>query len=138
LRTTFAVSRLGHHRLLAGALTVRPAPSFRLDRAAGPNWFAVGDAASAYDPISSQGIYKALSDGIRAGDSIAASLASGRDLSETYDSSIRLEFETYLTNRNFFYGLEQRWPKSHFWKRRRERASCVQANVSGLTSSFGW
>ena len=49
------------------------APSFLLDEVAGDGWLAVGDAASAYDPISSQGIYKALSDGVRAGEAIAGS-----------------------------------------------------------------
>ena len=55
-------------------LLVCSAPSFHLDRTAGHGWLAVGDAASAYDPISSQGIYKALSDGLEAGKAIASSL----------------------------------------------------------------
>ena len=36
------------------------ADSSRIDRTAGPNWLAVGDAATAFDPLASQGIYHAL------------------------------------------------------------------------------
>lgn len=45
---------------------VRPAESSRLDRAAGEDWLAVGDAASAWDPLSSQGVYRALVTGLEA------------------------------------------------------------------------
>ena len=38
----------------------RAAGGQRLDRADGPGWCAVGDAAMAFDPISSMGVYTAL------------------------------------------------------------------------------
>ena len=56
-------------------LTIRPAPSFVLDRICGSDWLAVGDAAAAYDPIASQGIHKALSDGLLSAAAIADHLA---------------------------------------------------------------
>ncbi|KKE84627.1 NAD(P)/FAD-dependent oxidoreductase, partial [Pseudoalteromonas luteoviolacea] len=45
-------------------------PSSILNPPAGSGWCAVGDAASCYDPISSQGIYKALSNGLQAAPAI--------------------------------------------------------------------
>src|SRR5262249_45330824 len=39
---------------------LRPAGPGRLDRVAGPGWLAVGDAASAIDPLSGAGIAKSL------------------------------------------------------------------------------
>jgi flavin-dependent dehydrogenase len=99
------------------------APSFFLDQVGGNGWLAVGDAASAYDPISSQGIYKALSDGSRAGEAIAASLRGSDIRLGEYRLSIASRFQQYLANRNFFYGLEQRWPKSDFWTRRQARTA---------------
>lgn len=99
------------------------APSFVLDKVAGDGWLAVGDAASAYDPISSQGIYKALSDGARAGEAIAASLRGNDARLGEYQSSAAPRFQQYLGNRNFFYGLEQRWPASAFWTRRQARTA---------------
>jgi len=99
------------------------APSFFLDEVVGNGWLAVGDAASAYDPISSQGIYKALSDGCRAAEAIAATLR-GSDIGlGEYRLSVASRFQQYLKNRNFFYGLEQRWPNSAFWTRRRARTA---------------
>ena len=57
---------------------VLPAETSRLDRIAGPGWLALGDAAAAYDPLSSYGIGSAMGSGFYAGQAIADSLA-GRD-----------------------------------------------------------
>jgi 2-polyprenyl-6-methoxyphenol hydroxylase-like FAD-dependent oxidoreductase len=47
-----------------------------LDHVEGPGWIAVGDAASVYDPITSQGIHKALADAADASRTIAAAAAT--------------------------------------------------------------
>ncbi len=52
-----------------------PVLSSQLDRVEGERWLAIGDAASCYDPISSQGIYKALIDGVESGTRVAAALS---------------------------------------------------------------
>ncbi len=105
------------------------APSFRLDRSAGNGWLAVGDAASAFDPISSQGIYKALWDGLKAAQAITA--GDNKALKE-YDSFIASRFDDYLTQRNYFYHIERRWPASPFWQRRQERTSLEISNNATL------
>ena len=104
------------------------APSFRLDRPAGNSWLAVGDAASAFDPISSQGIYKALWDGLEAAKAIASYLRERRGLEE-YESLIASRFDRYLTQRNYFYQMEQRWSTSAFWQRRQERTSLKKSDI---------
>jgi flavin-dependent dehydrogenase len=108
-------------RLIDDSQMTCAAPSFFLDKVVGDGWLAVGDAASAYDPISSQGIYKALSDGARAGEAIAARLGGNDAKLREYQASATPRFEQYLGQRNFFYGLEQRWPASAFWTRRQAR-----------------
>jgi flavin-dependent dehydrogenase len=108
-------------RYIEDSLKACMAPSFLLDQAAGDGWLAVGDAASAYDPISSQGIYKALAEGIGAGTAIAAWLRGDSSQLQEYDDAIRARFNTYLHNRNFLYGLEQRWPESLFWQERQAK-----------------
>ncbi|HTU45744.1 MAG TPA: tryptophan 7-halogenase [Bryobacteraceae bacterium] len=128
LRTKLIAAQLDNCRFLPEELIVRPAPSFRLDRAAGPAWLAVGDAASAYDPISSQGIHKALSDALRAADAVADSVHSDRGTWKEFDHSIRREFETYTANRNFLYTQERRWPHSQFWATRHKRMSLRNEN----------
>ena len=102
---------------IADTFRAAPAPSFVLDRAAGDDWIAVGDAASAYDPISAQGIYKALLDGILAADAIVAGDTSA------YEASVRSRFEQYLANRGYFYRMEQRFAASPFWQRRASPAT---------------
>lgn len=105
----------------AGDPMVCAAPSFRLDRASGNGWLAVGDAASAFDPISSQGIYKALWDGLKAAKAIASYLHADSRSLEEYESLIASRFANYLTQRNYFYQMERRWLTSPFWQRRHER-----------------
>jgi flavin-dependent dehydrogenase len=118
------------------SLIVRTALSFRLDHVCGPGWLAVGDAASSYDPIASQGIYKALLDGLEAAEAIAAWLGGAPgalDALGEYDAAIAERFEDYLANRNYFYARERRWPAAPFWARRRARAT---ATSSRLPSSY--
>lgn len=107
-----------------GPVTVRPAESRRLDPPAGANWLAVGDAASRFDPLSSQGILKALRSGVFASYAIADRLLrndpSGLD---RYKRFIRDEFESYLEVRAKVYAEEQRWQANEFWRRRQEAAA---------------
>lgn len=108
-------------RFIAASLVSRVVSSFVLDRVCGARWLAVGDAASCFDPLSAQGIYKALADGIVGADAIASALATGGDLGADYQQAVELRFSHYLANRNHFYGLERRWPDSPFWQRRHAR-----------------
>jgi flavin-dependent dehydrogenase len=110
---------VGGARLIADTQLTCAAPSFLLDKVVGDGWLAVGDAASPFDPISSQGIYKALSDGRRAGEAIANHLRGNDRELAGYQSSVTSRFEHYRRTRNYFYGLEQRWPAASFWMRRR-------------------
>jgi len=80
----------------------------------GERWAAVGDAASAYDPLSGRGIFKAL----RHGAALASACASGADGLADYASMVRVEFEAYARQRREYYGGERRWPESGFWTRR--------------------
>lgn len=103
------------------AVVMRPADSRRLDRAAGEDWLAVGDAASRFDPLSSQGITKALRSGIFAAYAVGDWLTRGDDAGlRRYRRYIEDEFTSYLEVRARFYRQEQRWPDREFWRRRTE------------------
>ena len=97
--------RLADHRI-DGPLHVRPAGSGRLLPAAGPGWRAIGDAAATMDPLSGDGIYRALRAGISA------------DISSIPPAGMHQTFEQYLDTRAAHYRREQRWPDSRFWQRR--------------------
>jgi len=114
-----AVWLSGCSRSKSHPIAIRAAPSFLLDRVHGSNWLAVGDAACAYDPITSQGIYKALHDGMQSAAAIADHSAGVVDAFGEYQASIVARFTDYLANRNYLYDLEQRWPSSPFWRNRR-------------------
>lgn len=107
-----------------GPLAVRPMHTRRLDRAAGPGWIAVGDAASSFDPLSSQGILKALRSGTFGAFAAADLLAGNRPRAlERYDAFVAAEFAAYERARARYYSGETRWPQSEFWRRRAERAA---------------
>jgi flavin-dependent dehydrogenase len=102
-----------------GDLVARSAASRLLEPVATETWLAVGDAASRFDPLSSQGIFKALRSGVFAsyaiGDWLTRNDASGL---QRYRRYISKEFVSYCETRSKYYGQEQRWPASPFWLRR--------------------
>src|ERR1041384_282027 len=104
---------------IAEKVLVRSASSRRLDPVAGLDWLAVGDSVSRFDPLSSQGIVKALRSGIFASYAISDLLERGdRDGLKRYGRYVAEEFESYTETRKKYYREEQRWPASEFWRRR--------------------
>jgi flavin-dependent dehydrogenase len=109
--------------LVSNDLVACTAPSFILDCVGGDDWQAVGDAASAYDPICAQGIHKALLDGLQSAQAITAALGGDLAPLRAYRETIQDRFVDYSKNRAYFYEMEQRWPSAAFWRRRRQHAS---------------
>lgn len=96
------------------------APSAILSPPAANGWLAVGDAASCFDPISAQGIYKALNHGLKSAPLIAQYLQGNSESVQQYRELIAQEFIAYLEQRYYFYQQEQRWPESPFWQKRQQ------------------
>jgi flavin-dependent dehydrogenase len=115
--TTHTCRRVSGLVLTSGPVIVA-ANTSKIDRVAGDNWLAVGDAAMAFDPLSGQGIFKALDSGVKATDAIHAYFSGRRSPFEAYAGAIKKGFETYMAMRNTYYRREMRWPKSPFWRRR--------------------
>jgi flavin-dependent dehydrogenase len=100
-------------------LVIRSAASRRLEPAAAANWLAVGDSASRFDPLSSQGIVKALRSGIFGSYAISDLLTRDDDSGlDRYRRYVVEEFKSYAEIRTKYYREEQRWPQSEFWRRR--------------------
>lgn len=95
-----------------GDIASFPAPSYCLDQVGGHGWLAIGDAASAYDPITAQGICKALANGWMAAEVLRAQFGLDR-----YAQAVQSAYQDYLALRHYWYGLEQRWPHASFWKK---------------------
>jgi flavin-dependent dehydrogenase len=106
-----------------GPLVVRAVPVSERERPCGARWTAVGDAAATFDPLGSEGIYKALEDGIQAAQVIHASLRRQRDQSADYTARVAENIANHLSLRRHFYALERQWPDSLFWRRRSEETA---------------
>jgi len=94
------------------------ANSTRLSQCVGSRWLAVGDAACALDPLSSQGMMNGMRFGMAAGRAIVEHRTGELRPLETYRSDVQQSFEGYLSIRQHYYRRERRWPESSFWNRR--------------------
>ena len=113
------------HALLAGhgyAIVGRPrggdAGSSRLDRFAGEGWVAAGDAAIAFDPLSSQGLLCALDTGTSAGRAIDRALAGDPASLVDYPRRLGAIYAAYRRDLASYYAAERRWADQPFWSRR--------------------
>jgi hypothetical protein len=84
----------------------------------GDAWIAVGDAASAFDPLSSAGVVKALYSGKLGAFAVLDLLRGVPSGLVRYRQYVEREYAEYLTTRSQFYGRERRWRDSPFWSRR--------------------
>lgn len=90
-----------------------------------PCFLAVGDAALAWDPLSSQGILKGIGSGLAAAAALDAELRGRSGALEEYRAQLRRELDRYLELRAGYYRLEARWPGSPFWQARHRILSIV-------------
>jgi flavin-dependent dehydrogenase len=90
----------------------------RLNRFAGNNWLATGDAALSFDPISSQGIFNALYTGMKAGQAVRDALTGRPEAIKAYVNQLEGIRAAYSRHCRSVYQLEQRWLHRSFWARR--------------------
>ncbi len=116
--TTHITAVVGKSRTLTPP-TLWPAGSRMLQGQFPIGLIAVGDAYSSFDPLSSQGIIKALRSSIFASYAIADWLLRSDSFGFTrYEALMKREFASYKATLRDFYRQEQRWPNSPFWLRR--------------------
>jgi len=72
----------------------------------------------AFDPLSGQGIYKALQSALLSADSIDGYLKGRKSALREYAVKAGQGFNRYLLARSAFYSKERRWSDSTFWRRR--------------------
>lgn len=83
----------------------------------GEKWIAIGDAALAFDPISSQGIFNAIYTAWKASALIKASFLSQVTTFDAYSNEIKNIENFYKNSEIEFYSQEKRWLDSNFWKK---------------------
>lgn len=108
----------GGRRALTAAPATTAAHGARLAPAAGDGWLAVGDAALAFDPLSSQGILNALVTGLDGARAVDACLRGDAGAVAGYAHRLARVWSAYELNRARAYASERRWPDAPFWARR--------------------
>lgn len=106
-----------------GAPRIAIAPTAILSAVAGPGWLAAGDAGACLDPLLSQGLTRALEDGLAAADAIAGAQAGDAGAFRAYQDRVFARFTAGMRLRAAFYAGETRWPDAPFWRRRQTQAA---------------
>ncbi|NJK67757.1 MAG: hypothetical protein HC941_15580 [Microcoleus sp. SU_5_3] len=117
LTTIYTIARVNFWHS-ANKLHIYDARTSYQDSFSGQQWLSVGDAAATYDPLSAQGIIKAISNGINAAHAIASSEFSHAVSFNDYNEALLSSFATYTTERHLYYDRERRWEHTSFWQRR--------------------
>ncbi len=113
---------LGSHLpILASAGTTWMTP------VSGPNWAAVGDAAAAFDPLSSHGMTTALWMARQASNAICEAYRGNSDALTAYESTIQKGVQEFLSQRQKIYRQETRFDQAPFWQRRQDHAPQAQS-----------
>lgn len=111
--------QLKHCKSLSAHPWLRNAGSQYSDSTALTNYLAIGDAACAFDPISSMGLGFALSSACHAAQLVIAELQHNKPTpQEVYQQDLHAHFASYQQLRRRFYQAEQRWSSADFWQRR--------------------
>jgi len=98
---------------------ISSANTFIMDKQYGKNWLSIGDAAMAYDPLSSSGILRAINDGVTSSRVIADHFSGSKKSLKYFVENYRVKYKNYLHTKALFYRMEKRWPNSLFWQRRK-------------------
>lgn len=101
----------------AGTTWLEPAAG----EAAGAGWAAIGDAAAAFDPLSSHGMTTALWAAARMGEVAPARLAGDAAPLAAYVRAVAEGVATFKQQRAAIYGGERRFASGVFWRRRIRR-----------------
>lgn len=107
-----------HVYRIAGRPRGAAAGGSRLEAPVGEGWVAVGDAALAFDPLSSQGLLCALETGSRSGRAIDRALAGDGAPLGDYARAVEQIDAAYREGLAACYAAERRWPDRPFWRRR--------------------
>jgi flavin-dependent dehydrogenase len=94
------------------------AHSSTLEPCAGDGFLAAGDAALAFDPLSSQGLLNALFTGLAAAEAADSHLRGDGEALARYRDTIAGIAGAYRRHLVLFYGEERRWSSAPFWQRR--------------------
>ena len=114
-----------------GRVQGAPAGNTTAANAVAQGFVAVGDAAQAYDPLSSQGVERALTSGTLAGHALHYALsnpAAPQPFLARYQQQMCDHWQSYLRQHAYYYTTEPRWASTSSTRgTRAPRSSCWSA-----------
>ena len=87
----------------------------RLDQFSGPGWVAIGDAAMSFDPVTGQGLFKAMRSAMQVAQLIVSGSAADRVAFDSWNEQLWQQFRRAQRD---CYAQERRWPTAPFWQSR--------------------
>ncbi len=119
-RTTAIAARLDSLGLDPAAveLTFAAASTAAQVKLVEPRIIRAGDAATAQDPLGSNGLATALWSGMQAADSVIALLAGDDSMAARYEQRFLEGIEAFLATQHAMYAAEPRFSNAPFWRRR--------------------
>lgn len=118
---------------LAGPPSLASAGTTWLSRPAGQDWVAVGDAAAAFDPLSSHGMTTALWTGIEAGKAVHRTLNGADEALGDYADRVLQGVGRYRADRRRVYACEPRFARHPFWQRRHGPGAASETSQQSKT-----
>lgn len=94
------------------------ANSSMLSHAAGQGWFAIGDAALSFDPLSSQGMFNSMATAMQLSDLLLEHGIVSALPQQQYAAQIQRILHYYQQHKSIYYQQETRWAEHSFWRRR--------------------
>ncbi|MBI3757379.1 MAG: tryptophan 7-halogenase [Deltaproteobacteria bacterium] len=131
------VSQFLRHAQLAGPLRAIDATWHTAKTFAGAQFLLVGDAGMFVDPLSSEGVHKAMASAITGAavvNTILRRPAMRSHALKFYEESQQQTYSAYYQQSAQYYGEEQRWLHVPFWQRRTQNQSRVLSSESRVPS----
>jgi flavin-dependent dehydrogenase len=101
-----------------GQISTVEAGGSHLEQVYGDGWIACGDAAIAFDPLSSQGIYTAIYSGMTAAKAVLAADDGDRSICDMYAWRMSEIRRIYKARLSALYEVVTRWKDTPFWAAR--------------------
>jgi flavin-dependent dehydrogenase len=104
---------------------------------AGERFLLVGDAGLFIDPLSSEGVHKAMASAITGAivvNTILKRPTMTRHAVRFYNESQQSTYESHYQQSARYYGEEQRWPEEPFWQKRARQVQGSRFKVQSRAS----
>ena len=136
-RNSALIAPLLKNASLAGEVAAHDATWFDSEKVCGDGWILVGDAASFIDPLTSQGVFKAIQSGLAAAAVIRTIMQRPEDteLARRYYQESQEEFHANYVDVALAFYRESPFAEEPFWKARtsvtrRARARNILDDIS--------